>query len=148
MTATRPMTGRRLARALVCAALVMGCGPQAGTGTVNPTTGDPVGAGPDPQGVTEGEGMAELSNRLDALVGRERNLRPAAAADAGKCEELCELATSICSVQAKLCDLADDHPDDGTYQGLCREARNECREAQESCVRCVEANSTQSLPPE
>jgi len=90
--------------------------------------------------------MAELSGRLDALVGRERNLRPAAAADAGKCEELCELATSICSVQEKLCDLADDHPDDGAYQGLCREARNECREAQEGCVHCVEANSNQTLP--
>jgi hypothetical protein len=148
MSTTRPTTGTRLARALVCAMLGAGCGPQTGGGTVTPGTSGSGGSDPDPQGVTEGEGMGELRKRLGDLVDRERGLRPVATSDAGKCEELCELATSICSVQEKLCELADDHPDDDSYQGLCREARNECREAQESCVRCVETNQNQSLPPQ
>ena len=150
MTTTRQTTGSRLARALVCAmlGLALGCGPTAGGGTVTPGTSGGGGSDPDPQGATEGEGMGELHKRLDDLVGRERSLRPAAASDGGKCEQLCDLATSICGVQEKLCDLADDHPDDDAYQGLCREARNECREAQDSCIRCVEANQNQSVAPQ
>lgn len=144
MRATR--TSTRAALVLVCAMLGLGCGPQSGSGTVTPgTTGG--GTEQDPQGTNEGEGMGELRKRLGELVGKEARLQAAASGDAGKCEELCELATSICSVQEKLCDLADDHPDDDAYQGLCREARNECREAQESCVRCVESNQNQSVPP-
>lgn len=149
MTAAHLQTSRRLARALACAAvgLLLACGRQAGGGsTVTPGTGDGGGAEPAPDGVTEGEGMGELRERLRKLVEKERGLAPQAASDAGRCEQLCDLATSICAVQEKLCDLADLHPDDDAYQGLCREARNECREAQESCVACVE--SLQSTPPD
>lgn len=148
MTKAHFMTSHRLARALACAAMgmLLGCGPQTGGGPVVPGTVGGGGAEPAPDGTTEGEGMGELRERLRKLVARERGLRPEAASDAGRCEQLCDLATSICAVQEKLCDLADDHPDDDAYQGLCREARNECREAQESCIACVE--SLQSLPPE
>ena len=38
MSTTRPTTGTRLARALVCALLTAGCGPQTGGGTVTPGT--------------------------------------------------------------------------------------------------------------
>lgn len=146
MTATRTTTGTMLARSLVCAVLLsLGCGPSvSNNGTAVPGGTGTGGSEPGPDGITEGEGMGELRKRLDDLVRKEQGLRPSAAADAGKCEQLCDLATSICAVQEKLCDLADDHPDDDAYQGLCREARNECREAQDSCVRCVEANQPQN----
>jgi len=134
--------------ALACAVLLSAaCGPQAGGPTVTPGGTGTGGTDPAPQGTNEGQGMGELKQRLGDLVDREEVLRPQAASDAGKCEQLCDLATSICSVQEKLCELADDHPDDDAYQALCREARAECREAQESCVRCVESNQNQSLPP-
>jgi hypothetical protein len=147
MTATRPTRSKMLA--LACAALLSAaCGPKSGDGhTVTPGDTGTAGSNPDPQGTNEGQGMGELKKRLGDLIDREEELRRAAATDAGKCEQLCDLATSICSVQEKLCELADDHPDDEAYQGLCREARSECREAQESCVRCVESNQNQSLPP-
>lgn len=154
MTATRQRPSTMLARALVCAVLLSAaCGPQAGGPTVTPGGTGTGGTNPDPQGTNEGQGMGELKKRLGDLVDREAELQRAAASDAGKCEQLCDLATSICSVQEKLCELADDHPDDEAYQGLCREARAECREAQESCVRCVESNQTrqppnQTVPPE
>jgi hypothetical protein len=152
MSATRTT----LSTMLVCAALLSAACNRAITGeTVTPGDTGTGGTNPDPQGNNEGQGMGELKKRLGDLVDREEALRQAATNDAGKCEQLCDLATSICSVQEKLCELADDHPDDEAYQGLCREARAECREAQDSCVRCVESNQSspgappnQTLPPE
>ena len=94
----------------------------------------------DPEGVNEGHGMAELRTRLESLVKKAESMGAVVAADAAKCEDLCDLATSICAVQAKMKELCDAHPDDDDYAALCREAKNECREAQDSCVRCVESN--------
>jgi hypothetical protein len=146
MTAMRQRPSTLLARSLVCAVLLAACGPQAGGTTVTPGGTGTGGTDPAPQGTTEGQGMAELEKRLGDLVDRKHGLSPQAAGDAGKCEQLCDLATSICSVQEKLCELADDHPDDDAYQALCREARAECREAQESCVGCVETNQSRTPP--
>ncbi|MBK6918633.1 MAG: hypothetical protein IPH07_14660 [Deltaproteobacteria bacterium] len=128
--------------------LALGCGPQAGGGGTVTPGGAGGGVSSDPDGRDEGQSAGELKQRLDALLDREEQLAPQAATDAGKCEDLCELATSICAVEEKLCDLADDHPDDDAYQGLCREARNECREAQDSCVRCVERLGARSTQPQ
>lgn len=149
------MTGpsRRSAKSAIALAVVvmsqlvtgLACGPQAGGGTVTPGGGGG-GVTADPDGRDETLDAGTLRKRLDAMVMQERELQPHAATDAGKCEDLCELATSICGVQEKLCDLADDHPDDDAYQDLCREARNECREAQESCVRCVERLQPSTQP--
>ena len=56
----------------------------------------------------------------------------------GACEDLCDLMSSICNVKSKLCTLADEHPGEEGYQGLCREAQHECREAEDSCIECTE----------
>jgi hypothetical protein len=109
--------------------------------TATPTTGgDGPSVDPDPEGRNEGSGMNELRGRLEELVRKAESMGAVVASDAAKCEDLCDLATSICSVQAKMKELCDAHPDDDQYAALCREAKNECREAQDSCVRCVESN--------
>ncbi len=129
---------------------LLGCrsGPSgSGGGSTVPPGGGTTKPGPDPQGQEGGDGMGEMTGRLQRLVGQERGLRATAAADAAVCEELCELSTAICSVQEKVCELADAHPSDDAYQSLCREARTECREAQESCVACGTANQTRGPEP-
>lgn len=141
----RAIATKRMMFALVV--LALGCGPTAGGGSTVTPDGGATKPGPDPQGVAEDDSMGALTRRLDRLVGQERGMHAAATSDAGRCEELCELATAICSVQEKVCELADAHPNDDAYQGLCREARNECREAQESCVACASANQTPGPEP-
>lgn len=134
-------THRNIAVALsVVLGLVISCGPVV-TNTPTPTGGGGNhGVDHDPEGVNEGHGMSELRTRLDTLVKKAESMGAVVAADAAKCEDLCDLATSICTVQAKMKELCDAHPDDDEYAALCREAKNECREAQDSCVRCVESN--------
>ena len=136
-------THRNIARFVVAVVLgVASCGPGV-TVTPTPTGG---GGGPgvdhDPEGVNEGRGMNELRGRLEELVRKAESMGAVVSSDAAKCEDLCDLATSICSVQAKMKELCDAHPDDDQYAALCREAKNECREAQDSCVRCVESNQS------
>jgi hypothetical protein len=74
---------------------------------------------------------AELMRRAFALDG-----------SFGACEDLCALASSICGVKEKLCEVADRHPGEEEYQSLCRKAELECSEAEDSCVACVEARET------
>ncbi len=91
----------------------------------------------------EGETASELAARLDRLRTRQRDFQARAASDVAACENLCALATSICGIQEKLCSLADERPGDEDYQRLCRQAKVECREAQDACVACVERHSSQ-----
>ncbi len=106
--------------------------------------GEPQAApGTDPEGTQEGDSMGELQLRLRRLVEEQSTKLEPAATDAAVCEDLCSLATSICGVQQKLCDLADRHAGDDRYQGLCREARLECKEAQNACIQCVQRHSSQ-----
>ncbi len=115
------------------------CRPSASDGgTTAPTITHPPGTGPAADGPHEGQSAAELKLRLDKLAEQQAGLIPAASRDPNTCEEVCSLATSICSVQEKLCEIADGHPSEVEYQALCRDARQECREAQDACVRCVE----------
>jgi hypothetical protein len=127
-------------RTVFALALALGCGPTAGgTGpTVNP---DRVGIGEDaPKGPAEDQSMGALQRRLQTFRSKKSQIMSASARDPAICEELCSLAADICEVKEKLCDLADDHPGDDQYQNMCREAHNECVEANRSCVRCVESN--------
>lgn len=116
----------------------LGCTPVSSEGgTVTPT--QPVErAGPDATGPHDGEDAGQLRVRLEKLRSRQLEITASAQGDAAVCEDLCSLATSICGVKEKLCNLADGHPQDDGYQNLCREARQECGEAQASCVNCVE----------
>lgn len=121
---------------LLAATLLAGC---AG-GTTGPVVVSPNGQpAPDqPEGLAEGDSADELDARKDKLVLQMRELEQAASSDPKQCEDLCSLATSICGVSEKLCNIADDHAGNDHYQDLCREAKRECHEAQADCVACVE----------
>lgn len=106
---------------------------------INP--GEPGAHGDQPEGWGEGDSRDELKARLTRLVEQQRVMATAAAASAGACEDICSLATSICGVQEKLCSIADEHPGEDEYQGLCREAKQECRAAQDDCIGCVEKHT-------
>ena len=128
-------------RTVFALALVLGCGPSAGGtgGTVTPAGGGGIGDVP-PNGTGEERSMGELQKKLELFRREKSEIMTASTRDPAVCEELCSLASDICEVKEKLCELADEHPGDDQYQNLCREAHNECREAQNSCVRCVESN--------
>jgi len=91
-----------------------------------------------PEGEFEGESINELAARLERLVARRDLQVSAANSEAGKCKELCELSHTICEVKTKMCEIADEHVSNDEYQDLCRRAKQRCREASDSCVRCVE----------
>lgn len=125
---------------------LVGCVTTAGGSGV--AVDNPGSATPDaPMGRAEGESADDLDARKDRLYADYRAQVNQASTDAGACEQLCSLATSICGVQEKLCRIADDHPADDHYQDLCREAKRECQETQGSCIACVESNARhQSVP--
>lgn len=126
----------------LCAVLV-GCGPSAsGGGTVVPGGNGNVPDGPEPEGFDEGDNIGDLETRLDRLSSEQASKASSSDASFGSCEDLCSLASSICTVKEKLCDVADRHPGEEEYQGLCRKAELECSEAEDSCVACVEARGS------
>ncbi len=92
----------------------------------------------DPEGEQEGESMGELDLRLDRLTAQQTKLIQASHEDPGTCEDLCELSRAICEVKTKMCTIAEERVADDEYQDLCRKAKQRCREASDSCVRCVE----------
>ncbi|MBL4686305.1 MAG: hypothetical protein JKY37_17050 [Nannocystaceae bacterium] len=116
-----------------------GCGPSAVAGehTVNPGLGSGTRE-VDPEGYDSGENIDTYRKQLETL--REQRAEKTAVVEASflVCEDLCTLMASICQVRAKLCALADEHPGEDNYQGLCREAQHECRETQNSCVACTQ----------
>ena len=132
----------RLGRLGAVALALSACAPQAGTATITPGGDGDGPRGPSPDGRHDDDSMGSLKQRLDTLKAKQTGLVKAASSDAAVCEDLCSLATSICAVQQKLCQLADAHAGDDEYQALCREAHQECREAQDSCIGCVESNSS------
>ena len=147
MTASLSSLARRRVSGLARAGFVLGvvvlvsCRPTAGSDTVTPAGGsDAPDEGADPIGRDEGDNVGDLRARLERLRADHERLSTQEGGGFGQCEDLCDLATKICSVKESLCEIAADHPGDDAYQGLCREAQHECREANESCVRCAEKN--------
>ena len=130
-----------LGAALLSLSMTSACTTTGGGPTpINP--GEPGAHGDQPsKGWGEGDSRDELKARLTRLVAQQRVMATAAAASAAACEDICSLATSICGVQEKLCSIADEHPGEDEYQGLCREAKQECRAAQEDCIGCVEKHT-------
>ena len=141
-------TPLRWVTSTAAALLIAACDPggQAGEGPVLETPGGAGGAGvaPPEEGVAEGDSADELNARKQRLYVEFRALVEEGSNDPDTCERLCSLATSICGVQEKLCNIAEDHVGDDHYQSLCREAKRECRDAQDRCIDCVErhANGT------
>ena len=115
-----------------------GCTPSVSAGKpVTPGLGNDTREGAGPEGIQEGDSVPELEKRLERLTGEQAARMDDAMADTQACHDLCSLSVSICEVQVKLCDIADRHPQEGSYQELCREAQQECQEAQQSCEDCV-----------
>ncbi len=121
-------------------------GAQGGEGTGLETPGGAGGGGPDRpgEGPAEGSSADELDARKDRLYVEFKALMAEGAREPDTCERLCALATSICGVQEKLCNIADDHVGDDHYQQLCREAKRECRDSQDRCIECVEHHAEAS----
>jgi hypothetical protein len=121
-----------------------GCGPVAsGGGTVAPGGNGNVRDGADPEGREEGDNnVDDLRVRLERLTREQDDRSSSSDGSFGACEDLCSLASSICTVKEKLCEVADRHPGEEEYQGLCRKADLECSESEDSCVACVEARES------
>jgi hypothetical protein len=129
-------------------ALSTGCTPAAGSGTVTPGAGAGRALeGPEPDGMQEGDSVPELEKRLERLKGEQAARMDDSMVDTQACHDLCSLSASICEVQVKLCDIADRHPQEGSYQELCREGQQECREAQASCEACVGTHADETAEP-
>lgn len=132
----------------MCFLLAVGCK----TGATGGATVTPGGAantpnlGGEPEGAGEGDNVGDLEARLDRLRGDHERLSSDAGGGFGQCEDLCDLAAKICSVKESLCEIADDRPAEESYQALCREAQHECREANDSCIRCAQQNGGGSPP--
>ncbi|MCX4245047.1 hypothetical protein [Paraliomyxa miuraensis] len=123
----------------------LGCNPSAsGGGTVPPGGNGNVPDGAEPEGRDEGDNIGDLAARLDRLTVEQAQKASTSNASFEVCEDLCSLASSICTVKEKLCEVADRHPGEEEYQGLCRKAELECGEAEDSCVACVEARQSKS----
>ncbi|MCA9649059.1 MAG: hypothetical protein H6712_15810 [Myxococcales bacterium] len=119
-----------------------------GGGTATPGGNGAVSEGPDPEGNHEGDNIGDLEARLDRLQQEQARVVSSSDGSFGVCEDLCSLASKICTVKEKLCEIADRHPGEDEYQGLCRKAELECNEAEDSCVACVEAREGGSSQPD
>jgi len=144
MARLRRLDSTALALGACLWASLSGCGPSAsgGGGTVAPGGNGNVREGADPEGEEEGNDVGALRQRLERLTSEQQKRVSASDGSFGACEDLCSLASSICSVKEKLCEVADRHPGEEEYQGLCRKAELECSEAEDSCVACVEARES------
>ncbi len=159
MRVTQPRRSSRRAQGLLrltvplCLLAAVGCNPQSGGGgTVTPGGNGAVSDGPGPDGPQEGDNIGDLEARLQRLGQRQVKMSTTSDASFNVCEDLCSLASSICSVKEKLCLIADEHPGEEEYQQLCRKAELQCSEAEDSCVACVEARQSRpetltSSPP-
>lgn len=113
-----------------------------GGGTVTPGGNGNVRDAAEPEGDDEGNDVGALRERLERLSREQDQQVRASDGSFGACEDLCSLASSICTVKEKLCEVADRHPGEEEYQDLCRKAELECSEAEDSCVACVEARES------
>jgi hypothetical protein len=139
-------TARVLPLALLLAGLA-GCGPkiQDGPGVIGPE-GNGAPEGPGAEGEHAGSSVGELEKRLGDLTKRRDASMGTAMSDVDTCEDLCDLATSICEVAKRLEVIADRNAGNESYQVLKRQAQLECRDAKESCTNCV--SGFESQPPE
>jgi hypothetical protein len=143
---------RYTARALPLAALLcaasFACDARIGEpGTVTPGERPPPDA-EDGEGEHAGSSVGELQMRLDTLTSKRDATLETAMSDVDTCEQLCDLATSICEVAKRLEVIANRNAGNESYQVLERQAQLECREAMESCTNCVGGFENQGPPPQ
>lgn len=124
-----------------------GCGSRisTGPGVVGPD-GHGAPEGPGAEGEHAGSSVGELEKRLGDLTKRRDAAMGTAMSDVDTCEDLCDLAASICEVAKRLEVIADRNAGNESYQVLKRQAQLECRDAKESCTNCV--SGFESQPPD
>lgn len=54
----------------------------------------------------------------------------------GRCEQICEIAAAICTLEQQICGLVTRHQGDGRYQAACERAAGDCKYATEACHAC------------
>jgi hypothetical protein len=146
VNATRRRPSRPAPRRRAGALLLLGllsCRTAATSGTTSPAGGTHgERAEVRPEGREESSTVGDLKARLQRLSAQHHALASGGSSEFGVCEELCDLAAKICSVKESLCELADRHTGEQSYQQLCREAQHECRDANDGCVACAEKNGS------
>jgi hypothetical protein len=58
--------------------------------------------------------------------------------DAGRCQQICELAEITCEIGGQICELADRHVGEPEYGLACVRASDDCDAAKEACDACIE----------
>lgn len=53
-----------------------------------------------------------------------------------RCSDICELATAVCGLRDRICDLASAHEDEDEYADACARAERDCWRASEACDAC------------
>lgn len=107
-------------------------GSAAGSGPVRAPVDRPMGRG-------EGDSRDELAARLERQERAYSDARDDAESEPRACRDLCDLSANICETRDKLCEIADNQPNEDGYQNLCRRATRSCQDAQVSCLRCTES---------
>lgn len=64
--------------------------------------------------------------------------RPTEQAEEERCPLICSLADSTCELTDEICELADRHTDDDAYSFACERASNDCQQAREACLECLD----------
>ena len=59
-----------------------------------------------------------------------------AGATTSACSVVCDLATTTCDLEQKICALAERHQDEPRYGQVCERAQSDCRVAKSACSRC------------
>lgn len=54
-----------------------------------------------------------------------------------RCRTICDVATTVCELEGKICGLADAHADDARYLDACARAQTDCTTAEEACRACA-----------
>ncbi|MGB1013852.1 MAG: hypothetical protein ACPG4T_06950 [Nannocystaceae bacterium] len=53
-----------------------------------------------------------------------------------QCQNVCDIAQTMCGLQNRICQLASQHPDKPRYRQVCSQAQGDCSNAQEACHAC------------
>lgn len=57
-------------------------------------------------------------------------------APVSRCEQVCEIAAAICSLEEQICGLLPRHRGDARYQSACDRSAADCQLANEACHAC------------
>ena len=118
--------------------VLTGCASGSAAGTVTPGHDAHTPRADSPSGEAMGGSADELHLQRRKLSADLMSTLAAAQTDVASCESACDLSVSICTIAERLCDIADGHAGSDYYQRLCREAKQDCRNAQEVCANCAE----------